>query len=285
MATLLKGKPVADAINSVAQQEAQRLKAQNVTPTLAIVRVGDNPDDIYYEKSAAKRCEANGAACRIIELEETVTQAKLVQTIEQLNADATVHGVLLMRPLPHGIDEDTVRNTLAAEKDVDGITNASLAGVFTGDGTGFAPCTARACIEVLDYYDIDPTGQPAVVIGRSLVVGKPLAMMLVARNATVTICHTRTQNIEAVCQKAALLFVSAGRAGVVSAGHLAAGQTVIDVGINVNDDGKLCGDVDFAAAEKVVDAITPVPGGIGTVTTSVLVKQVVEAAVSQTAER
>ena len=175
------------------------------------------------------------------------------------------------------MDDDTVRRALAPEKDVDGITDISMAG-FTAEQSGLSPCTPKACMEILDFYNIDVTGKNVVVIGRSLVVGKPAAMMLIKKNATVTVCHTKTKDMALICKKADIIIASAGRAGVVDNSYLSPGQVVIDVGINVDDEGNLKGDVDFEAAEKTVAAITPVPGGVGTVTTSVLVKHVIEAA-------
>lgn len=282
MAELLKGAQVADALNASLAKEIETLKAKGVAPTLAIVRVGERGDDIAYERSAMKRCEKVGVTARQVTLPADITEDALLKQIEALNADTSVHGVLLFRPLPKGLNDDRVRNALAPEKDVDGITDGSLAGVFTGNGVGFPPCTPQACMEVLAYNGIDPKGKRAVVIGRSLVVGKPAAMMLLSRHATVTVCHTRTANMPAVCREGEILIVSAGRAGIVDKSYLSPGQVVIDVGINVNEDGSMCGDVKFEDAEAIVGAITPVPGGVGTVTTSVLVKHVVEAAKRQT---
>lgn len=282
MAELLKGAQVADALNASLAKEIGALENKGVHPTLAIVRVGERGDDIAYERSAMKRCEKVGVTARQITLPADITEEELLKQIGALNADVSVHGVLLFRPLPKGLNDDRIRNALAPEKDVDGITDGSLAGVFTGNGVGFPPCTPQACMEVLAYYGIDPKGKRAVVIGRSLVVGKPAAMMLLSRHATVTVCHTRTADMPAVCREAEILIVSAGRAGIVDKSYLSPGQVVIDVGINVNEDGSMCGDVKFEDAQAIVGAITPVPGGVGTVTTSVLVKHVVEAAKRQT---
>lgn len=281
MAELLKGAQVADALNASLAKEIEALESKGVYPTLAIVRVGERGDDIAYERSAMKRCEKVGVTARQVTLPGDITEDALLKQIGALNADASVHGVLLFRPLPKGLNDDRVRNALAPEKDVDGITDGSLAGVFTGNGVGFPPCTPQACMEVLAYYGIDPKGKRAVVIGRSLVVGKPAAMMLLSRHATVTVCHTRTADMPAVCREGEILIVSAGRAGIVDKNYLSPGQVVIDVGINVNEDGSMCGDVKFEDAEAIAGAITPVPGGVGTVTTSVLVKHVVEAAKRQ----
>ncbi len=275
MAEQLKGAPVAAALCEKAKEIAKKL---SVTPTLAIVRVGNKEDDLYYQRSAIKRCEGVGQQVKVIELSEDVTEKQLIGEIEALNIDTAIHGVLLLRPLPKHIDENKVCNTLCPEKDIDGITDGSLAGVFTGNGVGYPPCTAAACIEILDYYNIPTTGKKATVVGRSLVVGKPVAMMLTGRNATVTICHTKTADMSAECKAADILIVSAGRASVIKEEHLCDNQTVVDVGINVDESGKLCGDVCSAAAESKNLSYTPVPGGVGAVTTAVLAYNLAKAA-------
>ena len=279
MATIWKGAEVNTGLNARVTQDVEALKARGVFPTLAIVRVGERPDDLSYERSATKRAESLGVAVEKCVLPVDVTQESLLQVIRDINANPKIHGVLLFRPLPKHLDEDLICNTLAAEKDIDGITDLSSAGVFSGKALGFAPCTPSACMEILDHFGVDCTGKKAVVIGRSLVVGKPAAMMLVKKNATVTICHTRTADLPAVCREADILIAAAGKAGMVGADFVRPGQIVIDVGINWNEqEQKLCGDVDFEAVSPIVEAITPVPGGVGTVTTSVLVGHVVEAA-------
>ena len=278
MAEILKGAPVVAVLNEEMAREVESLKSIGIVPTLAIVRVGEREDDIAYERGAMKRCEKVGVEVKQVLLPGDCSEGALIAALQDLNNDDKVHGVLLFRPLPKYMDDDRVRNTLSPEKDIDGITDLSLAGVFAGTDTGYAPCTAQACMEILDYYGIDPKGKKAVVVGRSLVVGKPVAMMLIAKHATVTVCHTRTLDMPSVCREGEILIVSAGRPKIVDKSYLAPGQTVIDVGINVLEDGRMCGDVDFEAAEGIVGAITPVPGGVGTVTTSVLVKHVVQAA-------
>ena len=278
MAEILKGANVVAALNERLTAEVEELAKAGVFPTLAIVRVGERQDDIAYERGATKRCEKIGVRVKNVILPDTISQQELIGEIQALNEDAEVHGVLLFRPLPKAMDDNLVRNALAPEKDVDGITDASLAGVFAGTDTGFPPCTPQACMEILEYYGIDPKGKKAVVIGRSLVVGKPVGMMLLQKHATVTICHTRTVDMPAVCREGELLIVAAGRPKIVDKEYMAPGQIVIDVGINVDAEGNLCGDANFEDAEKVAAAVTPVPGGVGTVTTSVLVKHVVEAA-------
>ncbi|MCL2662632.1 MAG: bifunctional 5,10-methylenetetrahydrofolate dehydrogenase/5,10-methenyltetrahydrofolate cyclohydrolase [Oscillospiraceae bacterium] len=286
MANILKGADVVSALNNKTAAKLETLKERDINATLAIVRVGERPDDIAYEKTATKRCETVGVTVRNILLPEDITQSKLAGSIIDLNKDGSVHGILLFRPLPKHLSDKDIRAVLTPDKDVDGITDDSLAGVFTGSGKGFAPCTAQACIEILDYYNIDCTGKRVVVIGRSLVVGKPVAMMLMGKNATVTVCHTRTVDIPSVTRNAEILIVAAGKPEGITKEYFSPGQIVIDVGINWNEEkGKLCGDVKFDDAEPVVAAITPVPGGVGTVTTSVLVSNVVEAAIAQSMKR
>lgn len=278
MATILKGAPVVAAMNEANAALCAQLKAKGITPTLAVVRVGEREDDLSYERGVLARCGKVDVEVRQYLLPADAAQADLLQVIRQINADDAIHGCLLFRPLPKQFDDRTVRAALAPEKDIDGITDGSLAGVFTNTDLGYAPCTAQACLEILKYYGIPLSGKRAVVVGRSLVVGKPAAMMLDKENATVTLCNSRTQNLAELCRQADIVVVAMGKAGAVDGSFLCAGQTVVDVGIHVGADGKLCGDVCFADAEPVVDAITPVPGGVGTVTTSVLVGHVVQAA-------
>ena len=255
----------------------ERLKQAGVTPTLCILRLGERPGDLVYERSAMKRCGKVGIDVREIVLPEGCTCERLLETIEQVNRDGAIHGLLMMRPLPVREDEDAARALLAPEKDVDGITAIAQSKVFTGAGAGYPPCTAQAVIEILDHYGVELAGRRAAVIGRSLVVGRPVAMMLMARDATVTLCHTRTEDLPEICRQADILVSAAGRAGLVTGAFTRPGQVIVDVGINVRA-GKLCGDVDFAAAEPLVGAITPVPGGVGAVTTAVLAAHVVQAA-------
>ena len=278
MAMLLKGAEVAKALTEELHARSEELKKNGTEPCLAILRVGAREDDLAYERGALKRCEKVGVAVRQVVLPEEVTQDVLMENIHALNADEKVHGVLMFRPLPKHLDDEAARAALDPKKDMDGITDGSLAGVFTNTDLGYAPCTAQACLEILKHYNVPLSGKRAVVVGRSLVVGKPAAMMLDRENATVTICNSRTQDLPQICQEADVVVVAMGRMGAVGADCLRPGQTVVDVGIHLNDEGKLCGDVRFAEAEPVVDAITPVPGGVGTVTTSVLVGHVVQAA-------
>lgn len=282
MAKQLLGKEVTASVNERIKAQVAELQAKGVTPCLGIIRCGENPSDLSYEKGATKRCETLGVACEKIVLPEDVSKEELLKVIDDVNKNDKIHGVLMFRPLPKHLKacQSEIENALAPEKDVDCMTDLSMSGVFTGKKIGFPPCTPQACMEILDYYGIDCTGKKAVVIGRSLVVGKPAAMMLVGKNATVTVCHTKTVDMPSVAREADILIVAAGRAGVVGKDYVSAGQTVIDVGINAKPDGTpgICGDCAFDEVEPIVDAITPVPGGVGSVTTSVLVGHVVEAA-------
>ena len=279
MAELLKGKPVADALTEEVAARVERLREHGVQPTLAIVRVGERPDDVSYERGASKRCQAAGIKLEVFALPADCSQALLMEAIDQVNADASIHGCLPMRPLPAHLDEAAACAALDPAKDMDGITDGSLLGVFADRPLGFPPCTAEACVRILDYYGCNLEGADVTVVGRSLVIGKPVSLLLQAKHATVTMCHTRTKNLEEACRKAQVLVVAAGRPKVIGADAVAPGQVVIDVGINWDEAaGKLVGDVDFEAVEPIVGAITPVPGGVGSVTTAVLASHVVEAA-------
>jgi len=279
MAQVLSGKDVAAALNEKMAADVEALKAKGITPTLAILRIGERADDISYEKGATKRCEGVGVGIKNVLLPADVDQDTLMKAIADLNADEGVHGVLMFRPMPEQIDQEAACAALDPAKDVDCVTEGSLAGVFTGSGKGYDPCTAQACMEILKHYGIDPKGKRAVVIGRSLVIGKPVAMMLLQANATITICHSKTADLPSVAKEADIVIAALGRMESITADYFKPGQTVIDVGINWNEEkGKLCGDVKFDDVESIVDAITPVPGGVGSVTTSVLVSHVVDAA-------
>ena len=289
MAKLLLGKEVTDALNEKLMERTAALKEQGIIPTLAIIRCGANPSDLSYEKGATKRAELVGVAVKKYELPEDVTKEALMATIDEINGDDSVHGVLMFRPLPKHLkaDQDEICNRLDPKKDVDCMTDLSNAGVFEGrKDLGYAACTPEACMEILDYYGIDCKGKSAVVIGRSLVVGKPAAMMLMGKNATVTVCHTKTVNTAEVARSADILVSAAGVLGSLTKEYVRPGQVVIDVSINwdpnkVNSKGgkgAIAGDAVFEEVEPVVEAITPVPGGVGSVTTSVLMKHVVEAA-------
>ncbi|MDO4749695.1 MAG: tetrahydrofolate dehydrogenase/cyclohydrolase catalytic domain-containing protein [Eubacteriales bacterium] len=279
MEKLLKGAPVAAALNEKTAADAVALRERGIVPLLAILRVGERPDDLAYERGAMKRCAGVGIETRSVVLPADVSQDTLLAELDALNRDDAVHGILLFLPLPKHLDGEAVRCALCPEKDVDGITDGSLAGVFTGAGTGFPPCTAQASMEILDYYGIDCAGKRAAVIGRSLVIGRPAAMLLMQKNATVTICHSKTADLPAAAREAEILLVAAGQMEHFGSEYLRPGQVVVDVGIGWNEEkGKLCGDVRFDEAVEIVEAITPVPGGVGAVTTAVLARHVVEAA-------
>ena len=278
MALLLKGGEAAAAMNEKTAARVAALTAAGVVPTLAVVRMGAREDDLSYERGVMNRCAKLGIQVKHCLLEADASQDQLLEVIRDINQDSSIHGCLLFRPLPAQINDKAVREALAPEKDVDGITDASLAGVFTGSGVGYAPCTAQACVEILDHYGIPLEGKRVTVVGRSLVVGKPAAMLLDRKNATVTICNSRTRNLPELCRQADVLVVAMGKRGAIGGDCVAPGQVVVDVGIHTDENGKLCGDVRFAEAEPVAAAITPMPGGVGAMTTSVLAAHVVEAA-------
>lgn len=289
MAKLLLGREVTDALNETLRARTASLREKGIIPTLAIVRCGENPSDLSYERGAVKRAELVGVAVKQHVLAQDVTKEALLAVIDELNADASVHGVLLFRPLPKHLrdDQNEICNRLSPRKDVDCMTDLSNAGVFAGrTDLGYAPCTPEACMEILDYYDIDCKGKSAAVIGRSLVVGKPAAMMLLGRNATVTVCHTKTGNTAEICRNADIVVSAAGALNSLTKDFVRPGQVVIDVSINWDENkpnskggtGALAGDAVFDEVEPIVAAITPVPGGVGAVTTCVLMKHVVEAA-------
>ena len=287
MAKRLLGKEVNEALVASLQTRTAALREKGIAPTLGIIRLGENPSDLSYEKGATKRAEEVGVEVKNFVLPENATKEEVLAVIDQVNADDTIHGVLMFRPLPKHLknDQDEICNRLAPCKDVDSMTHMSNAGVFEGQDLGYAPCTPAACMEILDYYGIDCKGKNAVVIGRSLVVGKPAAMMLMAKNATVTICHTRTVNTAEICKNADIIVTAAGVLNSLTADFVRPGQVVIDVSMNWNPEkittkgkGGMSGDCVFEDVEPIVEAITPVPGGVGAVTTSVLMKHVVEAA-------
>lgn len=279
MATLLKGKPVADALTEEVASRVDALREAGIVPTLAIIRVGAREDDLSYERSALKRCASVGIETRTFTLDQNCSQEELMAAIAAVNNDDSIHGCLMFRPLPKTLDEAAACDALDPAKDVDGITAGSLYGVFSDQNVGFPPCTAEACVRLIEHYGYNLKGADVVVVGRSLVIGKPVAMMLMGRHATVTIAHTRTRDLAAKCKDADLVVVAAGHIGTLGADAVHEGLTVVDVGINFDEArGKLVGDADFDAVEPVVDAITPVPGGVGSVTTAVLAEHVVQAA-------
>lgn len=271
----LRGAPVARAIMDKTAGEITRLAQAGIMPKLAVFRVGSREDDIAYERSIIKRFSAAGTAVEVTALSEDATQEELEAAVRRAADDESVHGILVFSPLPKKFNAGRIRMLIPAEKDVDGMTDASLAGVFRGDKNAFAPCTAQAVVEILRYYGMENlAGKRVTVVGRSTVVGKPLAMLLLGMNATVTVCHTKTADTAAECRRADVVIACAGQARMVTDEYMSAGQIIIDVGINADGDG-ICGDVDYAAAQSIVAAATPVPGGVGAVTTAVLLSHTV----------
>lgn len=278
MALLMKGSEVVNAMKERMLKDVEELNGNGITPGLAIVRVGARPDDLSYERGAIKRCEGLGIKCRVFEYPETITQQALIDEIRKVNDDNGIHGILIFRPLPKHIDESVIKYVISHEKDADCLNPVNVAKVFEGDETGFAPCTPEAVVEMLDHFGINVAGKKVTIIGRSMVVGKPLSMLLLKKHATVTICHTRTKNLEETCKEAEILIAAAGKAKMVTGAFVSEGQVVVDVGINMDENGNLCGDVDFEKVEPLVASISPVPGGVGSVTTSVLAKHVIRSA-------
>lgn len=275
--TEYRGMPAVKAMAEEFKSRVAALKERGVYPKLAVVRVGEREDDIAYEKGIMKRFGAVEADVEAIKLPIDIDEASFEENIVRLNEDDSVHGILVFRPLPKQLSDDRLKQLIKPDKDVDSISMANAAKVFAGDKTGYAPCTAQAVMELLEHYKIDLTGKRVVIVGRSLVVGKPLAMLMLGKNATVTVCHTRTKNIAEECKRADILVACAGSAKMIKRNFTNPGQIVVDVGINFID-GAMCGDVDYDDVAEQVAAITPVPGGVGTVTTSVLLKHTLESA-------
>ena len=278
MGIVMKGSEVTAAMKEELLHEVGKLAQKGIVPGLAIVRVGARADDLAYERGARKRMEAVGIRCVVTELPEDISQAQFEQAFAVVNDDVATHGILLFRPLPKQLDEEPVRGMINPWKDVDCMSPVNMAKVFSGDESAFAPCTPEAVMEVLAHYGIDLKGKRVTVVGRSMVVGKPLSMLLLKQHATVTICHTRTVDLAGTCRNAEILIAAAGKARMITADFVSENRVVVDVGINVDSDGNVCGDVDFDAVAPHAAYISPVPGGIGAVTSSVLAKHVVRAA-------
>lgn len=277
MGILMKGTPVADAIKEELKAEVQDLKAKGIIPKLTIVRVGADPGDMSYERGALKAMVNMNIDTDARALPENIEQTDFISELEKINADTSTHGILILRPLPKQLDEKVIKNFIAPEKDVDCFNPINVAKVFEGDETGFPPCTPSAVMEILKFYNIELKGKNAVVIGRSMIVGKPCAMLLLKEHATVTVCHSRTRDLPSIASGADILVVGIGRAKMVNSNYVKDGAVVIDVGINMDENDRLCGDVDTDNCINKASMITPVPGGVGSVTTSVLAKHVVQA--------
>lgn len=275
---VLKGAEVSARIKEQVQEMMKGLDGK--IPRLAIVRVGERPDDLSYERGAIKKMASFGLEAKSFPFPEDISNQEFQEEFQKINRDPEVSGILLLRPLPKHICEADIEKLIDPRKDLDGISQANIAKVFAGDATGFAPCTAEAVVEVLKANNIPIAGKRAVIVGRSMVVGKPLAMLLMKENATVTVCHTKTADLAGTCRMGEILVAAAGRAKMLDGSYVGDGAVVIDVGINVDDEGKLCGDVDFESIEQKASMATPVPGGVGAVTTAVLARHLVLAAVS-----
>ena len=271
----LRGKKVSDGIKEYVSKELETL---SFVPKLAIVRVGENPDDMSYERGATKKLKSFGLDVASYVFPQDISDEALKKAFKDINEDDEVTGILLLRPLPRTINEKDIENMIDPKKDLDGISPINIAKVFAGDTTGFSPCTAEAVIEVLKAYDIELTGKRVTVVGRSMVVGKPVSMLLLKENATVTMTHTRTVDLKKTCSNAEIVIAAAGRAKMLNSDYCGQNAVMIDVGINVDENGKLCGDVDYATLDGKASAATPVPGGVGTVTTAVLAKHLIQAA-------
>lgn len=275
---LLKG---ADVIAAMKQRMQKELEKQPRTPKLTIIRVGERPDDLSYERGAKKRMQGIGIAYESYVFPADVNNELFFKEFEAINTDPSVDGILVLRPLPAHLDEKRIEQMIDPAKDVDGISPINMAKVFAGDDSGFAPCTAQAVVEMLDFAGIELSGKRVAIIGRSLVVGKPLAMLLMKKNATVTVCHTKTVDMPTICREAEIVIAAAGRAKMIDQTYIGKDAIVIDVGINMDENNKLCGDVDLDSIKEVASIATPVPGGVGTVTTSVLAQHVVQAAMKK----
>lgn len=272
---LLKG---ADVIAAMKQRMQKELEKQPRTPKLTIIRVGERPDDMSYERGAKKRMQGIGIICESHVFPADISNEAFLKEFEIINTDSGVDGILVLRPLPAHLDEKRIEQMIDPAKDVDGISPINMAKVFAGDDSGFAPCTAQAVVEMLDFAGIELSGKRVAIIGRSLVVGKPLAMLLMKKNATVTVCHTKTVDMPTICREAEIVIAAAGRAKMIDQTYIGKDAIVIDVGINMDENNKLCGDVDLDSIQALASMATPVPGGVGTVTTSVLAQHVVQAA-------
>jgi len=278
MAEILSGKTVAQAAVNDVKARVDALLAKGVQPKLAIMRFGAEPDHVFYEKGAKRTCAQVGVACEVTELPADISEAEAINTLKRLNEDPSVHGILVLQPAPKQISAAALRYAIDPRKDIDGMSPINEAKVFEGDPTGFPPCTPTAVMEILRHYNIPLKGKKVVVVGRSMVVGKPAAMLLLGEHATVTICHSRTQDLPGEARQGDILVAAIGRAKMITRDYVKPGAIVIDVGINVDENGKMCGDVEFEGAGQVASMITPVPGGVGSVTTIVLAKHVARAA-------
>lgn len=278
MAMILNGSAAARELTERLRARTDELRLRGLEPCLALLRVGEAEDDIVYERMVTRRCDAAGISVRRSVFPAEVTTQELIREVGHLNQDSSVHGVLIFRPLPAHIDDEAVRRALRPEKDVDGVSDLSLAAICTGSGAGFPPCAAEACIELIKHYGIELSGRRAVVIGRSLVVGKPAALMLLGEDATVTVCHRKTPELSRLCREADIIISAAGSAGLITADFVKPGQVLLDAGVSVGENGELCGDAVFDEVEPIVAAMSLPTGGVGPMTTAILAQHVVAAA-------
>ncbi len=276
-AQLIDGKKVAADIREGLKKEINELKSKGINPGLAVVLIGENPASKKYVLSKEKACEEIGIKSLAHKLPESTTQAELIKLIDNLNSDSDVHGILVQLPLPKHLNEKEVMNRVSPAKDVDGFGPDAL-GKLVLDEPGFVACTPHGAMKMLEAYGIDPRGKHAVIVGRSVIVGKPLALLLLRKHATVTICHSRTPNLKEECLRADILCTAVGKAKTITGDMVKEGAAVIDIGINVTPEGKIVGDVDFEAAKERAAYITPVPGGAGPMTIAMLMYNTVLAA-------
>ena len=272
----LGGKEVADGIVQDLKIKVEELKGRGISPKLAILRVGERDDDLAYERGVLKRFESAGVEVEITALDAGVSQEELDETFDGINGDPKVHGILVFRPLPKPLSDEHMRKTIDSGKDVDFMDIRNMEKVLAGVPDAAAPCTAEAVMSLIKHYNIETKGKKVTVVGRSLVIGKPVALLLTTANATVTVCHTKTLNMEEECRNADIIVACCGVAKMINASYVKEGQIVIDVGMNVDEGGNLCGDVDYDAVSEIAEAVTPVPGGVGSITTAILLKHVVD---------
>ena len=277
MGQLLKGKAVADSISAKVKNEVEELKRNNIAPKLKIVHIGEREDDLAYERAAVKRMNSLGISCEILPLPADIDSDTFAAELKNVVNDHSVHGILLFRPLPEQINEDEIKFVICPEKDIDCFNPINVAKLLEGDDNGFPPCTARAALEILKFYNIQIEGRETVVVGRSMVVGKPLSMMLLKENSTVTICHSKTKDLTEVTKRADILIAAIGKSRMITKEYIKENAVVIDVGINADNEDKITGDVDTDDCIGKAGFITPVPAGVGSVTTAVLADHVVKA--------
>ncbi len=277
MGQIIKGKPVADKISENLIEEVKAMKSDGIIPKLSIIRVGARSDDLAYERGALKRCEKIGINTEVIELDKDISQDDFIKELHKANEDEETDGILVFRPLPKQLDESVIKYEIDPEKDVDCFSPVNEGKLYEGDESGFPPCTPVAVMEILKHYNVEIEGKDSVVIGASNVVGKPVALLLLNESATVTICHSKTKDTAKEARKGEIVVVAVGVPKLVKENFISDGAIVIDVGINVDEDGNMCGDVDFENVKDKASMITPVPRGVGSVTTSILASHVVKA--------